>query len=470
MLEKLNSEQEKLMYKHRDEYIDFIINNYKYSNSGDKNLQIKDIEDDIEWIYSKIEMDKPKFILFADSYYEEKLMINHILKHGFYSEYLVDQVIDQVNDQVIDQVWNQVRRQASGQVRSQVWNQVSDQVRNQISEQGRGQVSDQVSDQVRDQVNEKVIDHMWILVRDKMRNQIRSQIRDQVWDQVIGQMRIQVSDQVRDRMSSQIRDQVCRQIYYQIKAQLKQNLTSKGGEKEEIKMEFIEQDFGICYDSWISFYKYFEKIDILKNDDFSRFSKFILKGIWSIQFFKNWCIITRMPLRIQRDDQNRLHSVDGSSIIWNNKQDKNYFIHGVSFSEELWEKVVTDKITVNEILNIQNMEQRNAILSVISPKILIDNLGAKLISTHKQKKTGREYMDLNSYNKLKHHEIKLYRINGKFLNLDEEDVYILFYVDPSTTREYFSFIDPKYTKDAVEAMASKFGLTKQEYLSITAES
>jgi hypothetical protein len=401
MLNKLNSEQEKLMYKHKDEYIDFIINNYKYC--GGKKLLLKDIQEDIEWIYSKIKLDKPKFILFADSYFEEKLMINYIFNNGFFNCCL--------NNQVRDQVWSQVWNQVNDQVWSQVWNQVNDQVWSQVWDQVWNQVNDQVWSQVWNQVN------------------------DQVWSQVWSQAKLKKSQ--------------------------KQNSISK--------LEFIEQYFGIGHESWISFYTYFEKIGILKNDDFNRFSKFILKGIWSIQLFKHWCIITRMPQKVNRDVQNRLHSIDESAIIWNNKQDKNYFIHGVSFSEKLWEKIVTNKITVKEILQINNMEQRNAILSVISSKTLIDKLDAKLISTHKQKKRGKEYMDSDSFKRLTHHEIKLYKIEGSLLNLDE-DIYILLYVDPSTTREYFSFVDPKNAQSAVEAMASKFGLTIQEYLSITVES
>lgn len=86
MLEKLSPEQEKLMYEHRDGYIDYVVNNYKYrtpTKDGPKPLlQLEDIKDDIEWIYKKAGLEKPKFIFIADSYLQEKLMINYIINGG----------------------------------------------------------------------------------------------------------------------------------------------------------------------------------------------------------------------------------------------------------------------------------------------------------------------------------------------------------------------------------------------------
>src|SRR6476659_6010332 len=73
-------EQEKLVHQGTEEYCDFIVNNEKYCPN---NLQLKDIEEDVNWIYSKANLEKPKFIFIARSYLEEKLMINYILTNGF---------------------------------------------------------------------------------------------------------------------------------------------------------------------------------------------------------------------------------------------------------------------------------------------------------------------------------------------------------------------------------------------------
>ena len=76
MLDKLSKEQEELMYKHRRDFIDFIVNNGKHQP---KDLTLtKELRADIDWVYKKANLKQPKFVLIAKSYWEEKLMINAV--------------------------------------------------------------------------------------------------------------------------------------------------------------------------------------------------------------------------------------------------------------------------------------------------------------------------------------------------------------------------------------------------------
>ena len=415
MDKQLTSEQIKLMYEHRDSYIDFIVNNHKYRSNRDNIKKENNIKNNIAWIYKKAGLEPPKFIFRANSYLEEKLMINYIINNGF-------GLIESVRDQVYHQIATQVSQQVSTQVSAQVW----DQVRNQVC----AQVSDQVSDQVRDQV--------W--------DQVEAQVSDQVWDQV------------RDQVEAQVRKQVRKQVWAQVWQQVRKQVENTG--KSNKKMEFIEQHFGLPWNSWLSFYSFFDKLDIINNDDFNKYYHETMKnngkGIWSIQFFRDWCIYTPLPRKIHRDAQNRLHSVDGSAVEWNNKNIKNYFIHGVRFESELWERVVKGTIRVDEIIRIQNQEQKAAILSTISPEKLLREVGAIEMSRHIQPKTT------NKNNK----PIILYVINHARQLFDTSDlVYILVYEDPSTDRKYFSFVPPEAAKDgAATAMAWKFGISKELYM------
>lgn len=331
------------------------------------------------------------------------------------------------------------------------------------------------------------------ILRDRLYNKIWIKVgvrlREQIWDCTSELLFFdEISLQFRNRILFSLGGQTHEQLYNQTKYQVNNNnMSTKEAqpqqptvtEKKKKELEFIEHYFGLGHETWISFYDYFRKIGILKNDDYNRYSDFLQKGIWSMQLFKDWCIVTRMPKKIHRDRENRLHSLDGTAIEWWDSttggvsSDKNYFIHGVPFNDEsLWEKVVTQKITMKEVMRVSNMEQRNAILAVISPEKFIKELDAKLISTHIQKKKGREYMDEESYNKLNHKEIKLYEVKNNEISPGmNENIYILLYTDPSTNREYFSFIEPKHATSALDAMASKFGLTAKEYTNnIIAES
>ncbi len=86
--------------------MDFIVNNDKYRQ---KDLHIKDIRDDINWIYEKVRLkNKPKFILIAQSSKEEKLMVNYffnVIRHEspYYckaSELIFKRVVDKIHKQI----------------------------------------------------------------------------------------------------------------------------------------------------------------------------------------------------------------------------------------------------------------------------------------------------------------------------------------------------------------------------------
>lgn len=355
MLEKLSKEQDKLMYKHRAEFIDFIMNNGKHQP---KDLELsKELRDDIDWVYKKAGLKTPSIILTAKSYYEEKLMINAVF-HMFGEK------------RMSNQMWNQVSNQVWNQVRDQVWNQVENQ--------------------------------MW----------------NQVWNQVSNQ------------------------VYNQVKNQ---------------KLQWVEQSLGLPWNSgWFSFYTYFDKIGIVSNPDFTNYFGLVKNhGLWSIQFLEDWCIVTQLPKIIRRDEENRLHSIEAPSIEWRNGQ-KDYYIHGVYFEPELWEQVVSGLMPAMDVLKIENMEQKQAALSIISLSKILKEMDASLISVYMRKKPpSLSKKCVPDHNKLKFKPIELYKISGDKFSIDE-DVKIVHYFCPSTGREYFDFV-PEHIELAEEAMSWKFG-------------
>ena len=386
MLDKLSKEQEELMYKHRRDFIDFIVNNGKHQP---KDLTLtKELRADIDWVYKKANLKQPKFVLIAKSYWEEKLMINAVF-HMFK---------DLLNEEGRNQVRNQVENQVRSQVENQVWNQVENQVRNQVENQVRSQVWNQVWNQVRNQVENQVGSQVWSQVENQVRNQVRSQVGSQVEDQ---------------------------------------------------KLECVEQSFGLPWNSyWLSFYTYFRQIGIVKSPDFDRYYGLLNHGIWSIQFFEDWCIVTQLPKIIRRDNENRLHSIDGPAIEWRNGE-KNYYIHGVYFESELWEQVISGLMPAKDVLKIENMEQRQAALSIISLSKLLKEVNARLVSVYMSKNNKKP--------------IELFNIEGNRLGLDEQVINIIHYFCPSTGREYFDFVE-SHIKTAEEGMAWKFGLSVKEYM------
>jgi hypothetical protein len=136
-----------------------------------------------------------------------------------------------------------------------------------------------------------------------------------------------------------------------------------------------------------------------------------------------------------------LHSEKGPAIEWENE--KYYFLHGVEFSEGLWEKIINKQLSLKEILEIKNIEQRMTALKYMDPEQLLKEANAELLDKSTR---GNE----------------LYLIKGIF----REPAYFLKYKCPSTGRIYIKGVPPEIgqEKDSDLAQAWSLNLTKEEYL------
>jgi hypothetical protein len=549
MLTSLTDEQKIKMVQHRDEYLDFILNNHR---SNPDNLQIPDVRENINWIYEYLGFKPPKYIFFADSYLQEKMMINFILYGGL--DAMINMASTALDNKPLFEKSNTVIKDittglssahgfnnpavplvsTSMSVYSNIWYQVKNQIKdsfirsrapskdkkstagvNKIDFSGLQDMVSSLWHQVQDNNTLEKIEASKTLTVTSLSSEILRDVAKQVsqaittntWAQAWSPLRQIIRDQIHTNIKNPIENRLENQLYdnteFDYKAIQQQlnalmdtiNLDKPGKNSLDLlvvidatikfmesfssintegNLKFVEQNFGVTQDIWLSFYSFFKKIGVLNDEKFDKYYSFMKKGIWSAQFFQDWCIITQLPKRISRDPQTRLHSTDGPVLEWRNRgykiQDRVYYIHGINFTEETWDKIVTNKITIGEILQITNMEQRQAMLSVISPKKFIQEFKGTLISTHTQEKKGREYMvDEKNYDTLQHKKIELYRVDDvSKLNL-RQPLFVLLYSDPSTSREYFLFVNPRNAVDAASAMASTLGLTKEQYINITAE-
>ena len=206
-----------------------------------------------------------------------------------------------------------------------------------------------------------------------------------------------------------------------------------------------------CSDAhWIAFYRYFQKFNVCKieNDAFESFSKLIETNVYDVIQLDGAYIGCEMPIEVHRDSQHRLHSTGGMAIKWSDGWGI-YSLWGVTFDKELFDKVTNRQITAKEVLTLKNIEQRMAALRFLGAESVIEAAESALLN---ESSKGN----------------KLYSLSG----ITDQKEYALRYKCPSTGREYVSFVDPMIgaKKDADLAMAWKFNLSKEEYLSIEKES
>src|SRR3989304_4489035 len=210
--------------------------------------------------------------------------------------------------------------------------------------------------------------------------------------------------------------------------------------------KFLEQGFGLGFESWLAFYDFFTKIKVCNNEDFNQYCKLMKNGIWSAVFTDTHAFLCKLPIKVKKDQQDKLHSINGGAVQWRNGHE-NFFIHGVGFKKPLFNKIVNRTLSVKEVIKLENIEQRYIALQHYGAENILKELDAKLIDKSPR---GNE----------------LYEIPDM---IKDTPAKLLKYSCPSTDRVYASFV-PNDIMKADQGMSWKFNLTEDQYANLRLES
>ena len=274
-------------------------------------------------------------------------------------------------------------------------------------------------------------------LHDSLCKSIKNSVHDSIWNSVTNS----VQNSVNRSVSIHVYDSVARSV----KSTLK------------FRLRFIDDFIGLA--TWagrLSFYDYFSRIGIMNDDkNCNMFRDMIRAGIWTSCYYEHRVLVCRLPTKVSKDEQGRLHSTTGPAVQWKDGSGQ-YFLHGINFWQnlddymsepELWRKIVSSKdLSLKEILRIPNVEQRYIILKLHGAEKLLQEAGAQRIDRSER---GNELYKIENL------------IQGRTLKLVK-------YKDPSTERIYVSFVPYEYEK-ADEAMAWKFQLSESEYKLLNVE-
>ena len=153
-----------------------------------------------------------------------------------------------------------------------------------------------------------------------------------------------------------------------------------------------------------------------------------------------------VPTPIVKIDDSKppqFHSTTEPAIRWKGGE-KLYFLHGVKFEKDLWQKIVTKTIEPKELVSLGNQEQKMTAMKVYGMENMLHSLGAEYHSTAK----GGE---------------KLWVVKDVF----SQTAYFLEMKDPSTDRVYVEGIAPdfheEYPLNADGAWRWQTGMAEGEY-------
>jgi len=200
----------------------------------------------------------------------------------------------------------------------------------------------------------------------------------------------------------------------------------------------------------LGFYDYAQFIGVNFDTDKLKRMEEILMAIPTIINLGNILIVIENPVcrwedgRLSNDQKPAIEWKDGSGI---------YLLDGVKFEKEMWESVVSKKMTFGEIMKIEVSDQRTVALKYNPEAIIKEN--AKLV--HKDNRNN-----------------ELYLIEGNKLNeeLGFSKVWFLKMLCP-TGRTFVEGVPPEEAEknpNATAMQALLCGLTLQEYMSMSAES
>ena len=91
---------------------------------------------------------------------------------------------------------------------------------------------------------------------------------------------------------------------------------------------------------------------------------------------EEFCIVCDFPKWIKKDEQNRPHSEVSSQMEWKDGF-ATYYLNGISFTKELWTKIVNKTIAPQEALKLDNAEQRAIAIKYIGGAKMIESLAGE---------------------------------------------------------------------------------------------
>lgn len=199
---------------------------------------------------------------------------------------------------------------------------------------------------------------------------------------------------------------------------------------------------------WVSFYDFFEKINILDNFNFKQYKKILKSGVFNAHEFENCVFAIQPPIYVERNSQGRLHSTSTAAVKFRDGSSY-YFINGRPIPEWVIEK--KDSITKDQFLQEKNSDIKGAIYEVLGSEGIINLLGAEITDS---KTIHHANGDVET--------VELLKTKDTFPELDNEPMAWVKMICPSTGTNYLIGVEPKYN-DATEAIASLSPFTKEEY-------
>ena len=375
------------MLETRDEWINLFFDNVRNKRGIDKPA----FEEGIKWLYNDLLKKPTPKIIYCDGWLSCLLTIailknKNLIKKSWAS--VKDSVKASVMASVGDSVWASVKASVMDSIWASVWASVKDSVKASVM------------DSVGDSVEASVMDSIWASVKASVKDSVKDSVMDSVWDSV--------------------RDSV-----------------------NEYSSYIDLSNYG-----WVSFYDFFEKINLLDNFNFKQYKKLIRSNVFNAYEYENYVFAIQPPVYIETNLAGRLHSTTQAAVQFRDGSEY-YFINGRSIPA--W--IVNDKssITKKRFMKETDADIKGAIYESIGQQGMLDLLGAKVVDR-------REIVHANGDREV----VELLKTDDLFKEIDNQPFAWVSMCCPSTGTHYLQGVEPHHT-NAIEAIASLSPFNAKDY-------
>lgn len=317
-----------------------------------------------------------------------------------------------VGDHVVgDRVWDRVV------VDGMAWNRMQDRV---AGNRVRARVWDRVEDSMRDNV------------RNSMRNSVEDSVEASVWDNVRARVRASVGARLWDRLPDYLQDSVQKEVLAHDWDRAQTSVPDSAG--NSVSHRVMASVLAYYMENHLVFYQFFHEVfEENRLIHLARFNEMV--SGYHLGSKEAWLV--RKPMRLERDEQGRLHSTDGMCLQYRDGWGL-YAWHGVRVSEQIIMR--PERLTKKDWMAERNLEARRVIQERLGNERFVELMGGKCIDKGKR---GR-----------------LIEVN--LGSGPERMAHYVHVQDSSTQRQYYLRVPPSITS-ADEAIAWTFGLDARDY-------
>ena len=355
---------------------------------------------------------------------------------------------DSIGASVGDSVWASVGASVWAPVWDSVKASIGDSIGDSVGDSIRASVGDSIGDSVGDSIRASVGDSVWASVGASVWDSVGDSVRDSIRASVGASVGDSVRDSVGDSVGDSIRASVWASVRASVRASVGDSIRASVGDSIRASVNEYSSYIDLSNYGWVSFYDFFEKINLLDNFNFKQYKKLIRSNVFNAYEYENYVFAIQPPVYIETNLAGRLHSTTQAAVQFRDGSEY-YFINGRSIPA--W--IVNDKssITKERFMKETDADIKGAIYESIGQQGMLDLLGAKVVDR-------REIVHANGDREV----VELLKTDDLFKEIDNQPFAWVSMCCPSTGTHYLQGVEPHHT-NAIEAIASLSPFNAKDY-------